>query len=152
LVLAAVGCSNQTEKNKDVGENGGSATADAKRPDNPEEAAVFTAVEALHGRVTVDANHPGNPVVGVDLSPALNLFTDAGLNKLKDLKSLQTLNLRQTAVTDAGLKGLKELKSLKDLDINGNHVSATGVKELQNAMPQRRVRGTGYVPLANPER
>jgi hypothetical protein len=34
--------------------------------------------------------------------------TNAGLNELKDIKSLQSLNVRHTAVTVAGVKKIRE--------------------------------------------
>src|SRR5690349_20563428 len=78
-----------------------------------DESATVKAVEALGGRVTLDASRPGKPVVAVDLRNTR--VTDAGLKELKGLHSLQMLNLFDTPVTDAGLKELKGLQSLQEL-------------------------------------
>src|SRR5215470_7339694 len=98
-------------------------------PGRADEASAVKAIEKLGGRVTVNPERPGKPVVGVDFNnPQL---TDAGLKGLKDLKSLQTLSLIRTAVTDAGLKKLKEFKSLRELDPSGTQVTDAGLKELK---------------------
>src|SRR5437763_378180 len=78
-----------------------------------DEAAAVKAIEKLGGQVTVDADRPGKPVVGVDLWRTE--VTDAELKELKELKGLQTLDLRETKVTDAGLKELIELQRLTSL-------------------------------------
>jgi hypothetical protein len=71
-----------------------------------DEATVATVVEKLGGRDTVDAKRSGKPVVAVDF---INSWvTDAGLKRLKEFKSLQTLALSGIPVTDAGLKELKD--------------------------------------------
>jgi len=54
--------------------------------------------------------------------------TNAGL---KELKGLQSLNLIGTKVTDAGLKELKEIKRLQNLDLTGTKVTDAGLKELK---------------------
>src|SRR5262249_22360996 len=97
-----------------------------------DEAAVVKMIEKLGGRVTRDDNRPGKPVVFVDLRGTK--ITDAGLKELKELKSLETLNLLNTMVTDAGLKELKELKSLQTLGLRDTKVTDMGVKELKAAL------------------
>ena len=124
-----------------------------------DEAAAVMAIKSLGGKVTLDDNQPGKPVVGVELNfntkdtnvgltelkqlkslQTLNLdsakITDAGLKELKELKSLQTLLLQGTLVTDAGLKELKELRNLQTLDLRGTKVTDAGVKELKAALPK----------------
>ena len=44
-------------------------------------------------------------------------MTDAGLEHLKGLTQVQSLNLSQTEVTDAGLKHLKGLTQLQSLNL-----------------------------------
>ncbi len=56
-------------------------------------------------------------------------MTDAGLKELAGLKSLQTLDLRNTQVTDAGLKELAGLKSLQKLDLDSTQVTDAGLKD-----------------------
>jgi hypothetical protein len=106
-----------------------SPTKVPKRPKEPEEPApekpldeqaavaenaALKAVKALGGRVTVDAEQPGLPVVAVDFGKTQ--ITDADLKLLKELKNLQTLHLYDAQVTDAGLKELKA--ALPELRIN----------------------------------
>ena len=98
-------------------------------PGRTDEAAAVKAVEKLGGSVTVDAKRPGKPVVAVNL--IATEITDAGMKELKELKSLQTLELHETKVTDAGMKELKELKSLQTLYLWGTDVTDAGMKELK---------------------
>src|SRR5262245_32041096 len=76
-----------------------------------DEAAAVKAIEKLGGKVTRDDKLPGKPVVAVDLGGTT--VTDAGLKELKELKTLQSLEIGSTQVTDTGLKELKELKTLQ---------------------------------------
>jgi Leucine-rich repeat (LRR) protein len=76
-----------------------------------------------------------NSLQALDLSSTK--VTDAGLKALKKLKSLQTLGLRNTKVTDAGLKELKERKRLQALDLGGTEVSDDKV-EARNVEVSRR--------------
>src|SRR5438552_1847248 len=78
-----------------------------------DEATAVKMIEKLGGIVTVDAKRPGEPVVSVDLS--YTKVTDAELKELKELKSLEMLDLTDTPISDAGAKDLKELKSLQRL-------------------------------------
>src|SRR5207253_160541 len=98
-------------------------------PGRADEAMAIEAIKKLGGRVEVDAKRPGQPVVGVDLDNTK--VTDAGLKVLKELKSLQFLDLGDK-VTDAGLKELRELKNLQTLYLNGTKVTDTGLKELKD--------------------
>ena len=52
--------------------------------------------------------------------------TDAGLEHLKGLTSLQILVARQTQVTDAGLEHLKGLTSLQGLDLRARRSPTPG--------------------------
>jgi Leucine Rich repeat len=52
--------------------------------------------------------------------------SDEGLKYLKDLKCLEVLDLRQTHVTDAGLEELKPLKSLRKLYLTDCAVTDRG--------------------------
>jgi hypothetical protein len=67
------------------------------------------------------------------------------MKHLAKLKSLCRLDLQNTEVTDAGLKELASLKSLTRLylsDFKGrsDRVTKAGVKELQQALPNCRIR------------
>jgi hypothetical protein len=61
--------------------------------------------------------------------------TDAGLEHLKGLANLKSLDLSYTAVTDAGLEHLKGLANLQTLSLAGAKVGRDGVKDLQRALP-----------------
>jgi hypothetical protein len=65
--------------------------------------------------------------------------TDAGLEHLKGLTQLQTLDLIDTQVTDGGLKHLKGLMQLRRLLLKGTRVTKEGVKTLQQALPNCRI-------------
>src|SRR5262249_8680903 len=90
-----------------------------------DEAAAVKAIKKLGGLVTVEDKRAGKPVVGVDLH--FTKATDTDMKELKELKSLQTLDLVGTAVTDAGLKELKELISLQWLNLGGTKVTDAGL-------------------------
>ena len=77
-----------------------------------DEAAAVRAIKKVGGRVEVDADRPGKPVVAVILRSTK--VTDAALKELKELKSLQTLDLSDTKVTDAGLKDLRNSRACRD--------------------------------------
>ena len=62
-------------------------------------------------------------------------ITDAGLEHLKELTTLQNLVLSSTRITDAGLIHLKGLPNLKYLDLGGTQATGMGVAELQKALP-----------------
>jgi Leucine-rich repeat (LRR) protein len=61
--------------------------------------------------------------------------SDAGLEKLKDLTSLQALDLSFTQVTDAGLAHLGALPNLRTLNLTGTRVTDQGVAQLKVARP-----------------
>ena len=78
-------------------------------------------------------------LAGLKSLQSLNLLdtavTDAGLKELAGLKKLQALSLLDTAVTDAGLKELAELKSLQSLNLGDTQVTDAGVEDLRKALP-----------------
>ena len=81
------------------------------------------------GSVTEDEKSPDKPVIGVNLHGSE--VTDAGLEHLKGLPQLQTLNLWQTKVTDAGLVYLKGLTKLHLLDLQCSEVTDAGLEHLK---------------------
>lgn len=95
------------------------------------EEATVKSLKALGGKVIRDEATEGKPVVGVDLN-GIERVTDEELQKLRDLKSLKTLQLIQTQVTDAGLKELKDLNNLRELRLDATQVSDVALKELKN--------------------
>jgi len=94
------------------------------------EAKAVAFVEKLGGKAIRDDKAQGKPVRSVVLGGNVRV-TDAGLKELKELKSLQTLDLSETKVTDAGLKELKEIKSLQTLYLWNTKVTDAGLKELK---------------------
>jgi hypothetical protein len=95
----------------------------------------------LHETVAklADANSGFNSPQGFVLRH-VNLWgrkvTDAGLQHLKGLKGLQTLNLAYTAVSNQGLEHLRGLTGLTQLRLNNTAVNAEGARRLQEALPQ----------------
>ena len=70
------------------------------------------------------------------MRPLLNWsITDSGLVHLKELASLQVLNLEGTPITDAGLVHLQGLAKLEKLHLGKTKVTDAGVAELQQALP-----------------
>ena len=86
-----------------VGENKVVKRSDAEKK-------AIAAIKKLGGRVKVDDEKPGKPVISVDLRRTK--VTDAGLVHLKGLTELRGLFLYYTNVTDAGLVHLKGLTEL----------------------------------------
>lgn len=56
--------------------------------------------------------------------------TDADLDCLEEMPTLQRLNLSQTAVTDAGLVHLRNLADLRALDLSGTRITDAGLRHL----------------------
>ncbi len=100
--------------------------------------AAIAAIRKLGGRVTIDTKSPDRPVIFVFLGGTQ--VTDAGLEHLKGLTSLQTLDLGDTFVSDAGLEHLKGLTSLQNLSLWDTKVTDEGVKKLQQALPNCEIR------------
>jgi len=65
--------------------------------------------------------------------------TDAGLEHLANLTTLQFLYLEDTRVTDTGLEYLTGLTSLKSLWVCHTQVTAEGEEKLQQALPKCRI-------------
>jgi hypothetical protein len=95
---------------------------------NAEQAKAVAEIEKLGGRVKVDEKSPGKPVILVYLDGTQ--VTDAGLEHLKGLSQLRTLNLKDTQVTDAGLKRLKGLSQLQSLDLANTRATDAGLEYL----------------------
>ena len=97
----------------------------------PDQRAAIAKIQLLRGRcrdfgrpLLVHARRRGLGVPqGPAPTPRLYLshteVTDAGLEHLKLLSQLQTLDLGGTKVTDAGLEHLKDLAQLQSLDLGG---------------------------------
>ena len=70
-----------------------------------------------------------------DLKLKETAITDTGLCHLDNLLRLETLILRDTQVTDDGLAQFESLTSLKNLDLRRTHVTAEGVGKLRLKLP-----------------
>jgi Leucine-rich repeat (LRR) protein len=98
---------------------------------NTDEAKPIAEIEKLGGKVTVNEKSPGKPVIEVNL---MNVkVTDAGLEHLKGLTQLRSLNLAGTNVV--GLANLKGLTQLRSLDLSRTNISDVGLEHLKG-MPQ----------------
>jgi hypothetical protein len=94
-----------------------------------EEQAV-AALGKLGGTILGTKDRPGNPVYRVILRNTN--ITDPSLAHLKNLKTLEWLDLKGTKVSDAGLVYLKDLNQLRVLLLNGTKVSDAGLVHLNN--------------------
>lgn len=101
----------------------------AVAPASPsEQSEAVKALEKLGGKITVDETQTSRPVVEISLN-ATNA-SDMDLKDLKQLKSLQKLNISRTKITDAGLKEIKDLKALHTLLLGGTAISNAGLKDV----------------------
>jgi len=119
-----------------VGTLRGEERPEKPKPESGRDAAIAE-IKKLGGSWAVDEQSPGKPVIKVLLSDTQ--ITDAGLEHLKGLTSLQWLDLRYTQITDTGLEHLKGLTSLQWLELNSTRVTDTGIKKLQEALPKCRI-------------
>jgi len=62
--------------------------------------------------------------------------TDAGMDTIAKMTSLESLNLYGTEVTDAGLQKLATLPQLKKLFVWRSKVTPAGIQELKKKLPQ----------------
>jgi beta-lactamase regulating signal transducer with metallopeptidase domain len=104
---------------------------------NPEQAKAVAEIEKLGGKVSVDEKSPDKPVIGVDLDSTK--VTDTGLEHLRGLTKLQTLNLTRTKVTDAGLEHLKGLTKLQSLNLWNTEVTDAGLEHLEGLTKLRNL-------------
>jgi hypothetical protein len=104
---------------------------------NPAKEPAVAAINKLGGRVTLDEEKPGKPVIGVDLTATK--ITDCGLVHLKGLTKLRLLFLTKTKITDSGLVHLKGLIGRRSLYLVRTNVTAAGVKKLRAALPKCKI-------------
>ncbi|MGA2258560.1 MAG: carboxypeptidase regulatory-like domain-containing protein, partial [Thermoguttaceae bacterium] len=88
---------------KDVAKTAWKSTPDRrlKAEPNTDQGRTIAEIEKLGGKLWAYEESPGKPVTSVDLESAK--VTDAGLESLKSLPHVRSLNLWETKVTDAGL-------------------------------------------------
>lgn len=78
-------------------------------------------------------------------------ITDAGLGRLRNLRSLSVLCLIRTPITDAGLDQLATMKNLRYVQLAYTRVTDEGVRKLTAALPQCHV-DTAPGPYDTPDR
>ncbi len=66
--------------------------------------------------------------------------------RVKPLKSLRKLALRNCRLTDAGLAELKGMSHLEHIDLWYTQVTENGIKELKQALPAVEIPYTGRDP------
>jgi hypothetical protein len=70
-------------------------------------------------------------------------LTDAGLKQVAQIQSLESLKLAEFVVTtEGGLDVLKQLGRLKTLELHKVGISAMGIEKLRAAMPQTEIQWT----------
>jgi len=90
---------------------------------------VIGEIEKLGGKVRVDAQAAGKPVIAMDFKGLP--VTDADMGLLEGLGQLRTLDLMNTPVTDAGLAHLKGLSQLQTLDLRNTKITDDGLDQLK---------------------
>lgn len=119
VCLLLIGCGQQPELSKEPP----ASAVETPEPPAKEPKAAVTAADAVE-----KVNQPESRQV-----------TDAGLQHLKGLNSIHTLDLRSTQVTDAGLQHLKGLTSLTVLTLYFTQVTDARVNELKESLPKLRM-------------
>ncbi|MFM2297885.1 MAG: hypothetical protein RL117_1592, partial [Verrucomicrobiota bacterium] len=66
-------------------------------------------------------------------------ITDAGMDTIAKMASLESLNIFGTAVTDAGLQKIAALPQLKRLYLWQSKVTPAGIEELKKKLPQCQI-------------
>jgi hypothetical protein len=115
----------------------------------PEQAAAVAEIEKFEGEVTLNAS---GEVIEVRLSNTK--ITDARLEHLKGLTSLNQLVLNGTQITNAGLEHLKGLTSLTNLGLEDTQVTDAGLEHLKDLnslntlhLSQAQITGAGLEHL-----
>jgi len=107
---------------------------------NPlQETFIAVALRFFHGRGTRVTDAGLQHLKGLTQLQTLDLsgtrVTGSGLEHLKGLAQLHTLFLSRTQVTDARLVRLKGLTQVKSLFLDDTQVTDQGVKRLQETLP-----------------
>jgi hypothetical protein len=146
---------------KKIAELGGQVTEDQGKPHKPiTHFMLFDSDVSDESLVRIVAEMPElevlnlrNLLVGDDFLrrlPALSRLsfihmqrsrlTNAGLEYLAKYPALRTLEIGATRVSDEGLPHLKRLE-LEEIDVGNTRMSCEGASELQQVLPNCRVRG-----------
>jgi hypothetical protein len=106
------------------------------RPDKPVEKVSFADTGAKDKDLAL-LRPFGDTVKLVDLAECP--ITDGGLEHLKGLTNIRTLNLLNTKVTDKGLESLSGLTTLQFVNAAGTQITDQGIKSLKKKLPKVRV-------------
>ncbi|HVY91098.1 MAG TPA: hypothetical protein VHA14_00060, partial [Bryobacteraceae bacterium] len=98
--------------------------AGAAHPADSSPAAIAAWVKAIGGKSELS----GNAITAIDLSSTP--VSDAQLESLTGLASIEKLNLSVTQVSDLGLSSIAKMTGLKELNLNSTTVSDNGVAKL----------------------
>src|SRR5437016_6492091 len=90
---------------------------------------AVVAVERLGGTLERDARGAGNAVIAVSLRNTR--ATDVELSMLKSLTGLRSLDVAYTSITNAGVERLTSLRSLQELRLRGCQVTDDGMVGLE---------------------
>jgi serine/threonine protein kinase len=117
--------------------DGGQASQSVAPPDSKETSAKLKSSEQvppdmmLFGKSADQVFEDASLVKsGEDLSAEGLQVTDNGLDALRKVPDVTSLNLARTAVTDAGLKKLAVLKHLRELKLSITPIKGKGLKDL----------------------
>jgi hypothetical protein len=69
--------------------------------------------------------------------------SDNSLRQLMDMPKLDNVDLTNTSITDAGLEFLSKIKTLEYLHVEGTRVTANGISQVRSALPNCEVAWDG---------
>jgi hypothetical protein len=93
-----------------------------------EQERIVAKISELGGKVELDEQKPGKPVIKVNLSDTA--AADKDLPQLQKLSQLRELNLSNTKLTNAGMKVVSRLTTLKQLGLDGTVITDAGLVQL----------------------
>ena len=99
----------------------------------PAEAEAVAKLEELGGKVTIDRENPGQPVIRVKLEG--DGAKNTALQHLACLPPIHFLDLTEAQVTDAGMKHVGEQPQLRGLFLFGTQIGDAGLKHLGGPEP-----------------
>ncbi len=121
---------------------------------DPEQAKAIAAIEKLGGHVAFDEQHPGKVVNSVDL--ARSKATDAAMENVSRLTTIEYLDLTGSQVTDDGLLHASGLSKLKSVSLKGTKVTDHGLAHLNKLtnlttlnLSETAITGEGLAHLPN---
>ena len=104
--------------------------ADPKVEKTTDAAEIGSEIQKLGGTVEFDETQPGKPMISVRISGFR--ATDAMLERLKTVATLQELCLATCGITDTGLRQLSGLKELRVLELHNLKITDDSLKTLSN--------------------